>query len=53
MKRISSLLFLTIVAMNAVAGATNLPFIEDDFGKARTDALQRKLPILIEIWAPW
>jgi hypothetical protein len=30
-----------------------LPFIEDDYAKARAEATQRKLPLFVEVWAPW
>lgn len=33
--------------------AAALPFLNDDFGKARAQAVQRKLPIFVECWAPW
>jgi len=54
MKRtLSRLFWLLIMALSAVASSTNLPFLRDDFQKAQAQALQRKLPIFIEIWAPW
>jgi hypothetical protein len=46
-------LLLASAAAPAVANATSLPFIQDDFAKARTQALRRKLPIFVECWAPW
>ena len=46
-------LLLASAAIPAVAKATSLPFIQDDFAKARDQALQRKLPIFVECWAPW
>ncbi len=33
--------------------AAGLPFIQDDFAKARAEAAARKLPIFVECWAPW
>jgi hypothetical protein len=30
-----------------------LPFIEDDYTRAVSEARARKLPIFIEAWAPW
>jgi hypothetical protein len=30
-----------------------LPFIPDDYPKARQAARARKVPIFIEAWAPW
>ena len=35
------------------ATATNLPFLKDDFAAARARAVERKLPIFVECWAPW
>lgn len=47
------ILFLT--ALSAVAGAApaGLPWINDNYPKALTEAKQRKLPIFVEVWAPW
>ncbi len=30
-----------------------LPFIADDYAKARADAQKRNVPIFVDIWAPW
>jgi hypothetical protein len=30
-----------------------LPFVEDDYARALTDARAKKLPIFVESWAPW
>jgi hypothetical protein len=49
------LLFSVLLACTA-AGAgidAHLPFIQDNFPKARAQALQRQLPIFVECWAPW
>ena len=32
---------------------TRLPTIEDDYSKARAEASQRKLPLFVDVWAPW
>jgi hypothetical protein len=54
MKRSFLLVLLLFMPISGVAaGATNLPFIQDDFPKARAQAMQRKLPIFVECWAPW
>jgi hypothetical protein len=47
------LLWVVLASATISAGATGLPFIQDDFAKARAQALQRKLPIFVECWAPW
>lgn len=30
-----------------------LSIINDDFEKARAEANKRKLPLFVEVWAPW
>ena len=30
-----------------------LPLVEDDYASAISDAKARKLPIFVEVWAPW
>jgi len=30
-----------------------LPFIDDDYARARAEARARELPLFIEAWAPW
>jgi len=48
-----SALFL-LLSSSAIAslGAT-LPFIDDDYGKALSEARERKLPVFVEVSAPW
>ena len=36
-----------------VAKPMAVPFLEDDYPKALTEARAKKLPIFIEFWAPW
>lgn len=31
----------------------DLPFIQDNYGMALSQAKPRKLPIFVECWAPW
>ncbi len=38
--------------MSAMA-TERLPFINDDYTKARTEANRSKLPLFVEVWAPW
>ena len=33
--------------------AEALPFIEDDYGRALTEAKAKRLPIFADAWAPW
>jgi hypothetical protein len=35
------------------AGGTTLPFVDDDYPKALSEARAKKLPLFIEAWAPW
>jgi hypothetical protein len=44
---------ILVLSMAASAGATSLPFIYDDFAKARSEAIERGLPLFVECWAPW
>jgi hypothetical protein len=34
-------------------GGIALPFIENDYTGALTKAREAKLPIFVEVWAPW
>jgi hypothetical protein len=47
------ILFLTLVSATLGAPTTGLPFINDDYPKALAEAKQRKLPVFVEVWAPW
>ena len=42
-----------LAAVAPLFAASNLPFIEDDYGRALAEARARKLPLFIEAWAPW
>ena len=54
MKRSFLWIVLAFMPISAIAaGATGLSLIQDDFPKARSQALQRKLPLFVECWAPW
>jgi hypothetical protein len=44
-------LLLPAVAGGAVPAA--LPFVRDDYARARAEATQRKLPMFVDVWAPW
>jgi hypothetical protein len=57
---LSVLLFGAAAALADNAGGTVkgsrqrvVPFIEDDYAKALSEARAKKLPIFIEAWAPW
>jgi hypothetical protein len=33
--------------------SAGLPFIENDFPRALAQARESKLPLFVEVWAPW
>jgi hypothetical protein len=53
MKRLCLWSLLLMVVASAHAATSNLPFINDDYSKALAAAKQRKLPLFVEVWAPW
>ena len=52
MKKLSifALFALCVAPVVTLAG---LPFIQDNYAGALSQAKQRKLPIFVEVWAPW
>ena len=46
---------IIILLSSSTLGATSkgLPFINDNFVKALTEARQRNVPMFVEVWAPW
>jgi len=40
-------------ASAGLAGGQALPFVDDDYPKAVSEARAKKLPLFIEAWAPW
>lgn len=52
MKKLSIAILLLTFSLPAIA-ATYLPFIQDNYTKALSEANQRKLPVFVEVWAPW
>jgi hypothetical protein len=56
MKRIVGIGIVVLVScftMALRATASGLPFHNDDFSGAVSEARQRQLPIFVEVWAPW
>jgi hypothetical protein len=53
MRKLLLWVLLGLAAAPVTAGAASLPFIQDDFARARSEALRQKLPIFVECWAPW
>lgn len=37
----------------AVHEGAPLPFLEDDYDRALTEAKAKGLPLFVDIWAPW
>jgi hypothetical protein len=44
---------VALVAAALPASAAGLPWIKDNYAKALGEAKQRKLPMFVEVWAPW
>lgn len=47
------LLLLALSSHAAAAATTRLPFVEDDYNKALAEANRRRLPVFVDVWAPW
>jgi len=41
------------LGLAALAAASPLPWVTDHFPQALALARQRKLPVFVEVWAPW
>jgi hypothetical protein len=52
MKKLLALALFALCAAQVVA-AVGLPFIQDNYATALSQAKQRKVPIFVEVWAPW
>jgi len=52
MKKLS-IFALFALCVAPVVTAAGLPFIQDNYAAALSQAKQRKLPIFVEVWAPW
>jgi thioredoxin-like negative regulator of GroEL len=52
MKRILAVALLLGSALPALAKEV-VPFIENDFSKAVSQAKAKKQPIFVDAWAPW
>jgi len=47
------LLLAALLCAAGLAPSAALPFIEDDYPRALAEARSRKVPLFVEIWAPW
>jgi len=54
MRTMAALLHATLLLGPALASAkAGLPFVHDDYPRALAEARARKVPILVDVWAPW
>ena len=37
----------------SLAASPALPFIQDDYPRALAEAKSKKLPLFVDVWAPW
>jgi hypothetical protein len=44
---------LAVVSVAAAASRSVLPWVEDDYAKAVSQARAKDVPIFVEAWAPW
>jgi len=42
-----------VLGVASLARAAGLPFMQNSYSDALSQAQQRKLPIFVECWAPW
>ena len=54
------MILTTTILLAALASAApgpsaqgRLPIIADDYAKALSEAKERKVPLFVEVWAPW
>jgi hypothetical protein len=54
-KKLSAIcgLVLLLSSCGMAAAKSALPFIEDDYAKALSEARQSNLPLFVEVSAPW
>jgi hypothetical protein len=44
---------MILIASLLFAASTKLPIINDDYPRARAQAIQRNVPLFVDVWAPW
>ena len=47
------LLPIALLLLASVGARADLPFIENDYGKAIAQARAKNVPLFVEAWAPW
>jgi hypothetical protein len=50
---VSTLVLLSLAVSTPQRADGHLPFIEDDFTRARAEARARQVPVFVDVWAPW
>jgi hypothetical protein len=54
MLKLKTLFLLSALASSVMAATSGpLPFINDDIARARTEAARGKVPLFVEVGAPW
>ena len=43
----------TILAALLLSTAVSHTVISDDYARARSQAIERKVPVFVDVWAPW
>ena len=49
----SLVLALALLASAPASAAGTLHFIQYDYARALADARARKVPLVVDVWAPW
>lgn len=50
---ILSTTMMLMALMSAATAPARLPIIADDYAAAVSEAKERKVPLFVEVWAPW
>ena len=51
--RLSAWLPLFVSTVALAAPRTTPSFVSDDYARARVQAVAQKVPLFVEVWAPW
>jgi len=52
-KALIAILLLTFSSAAFAGTSRGLPFINNNFEKALSEAKQRNVPLFVDVWAPW
>jgi hypothetical protein len=47
------LLLTAAFALSALSAFADLPFVENDYVRAASQAKAKNVPLFVEAWAPW